>query len=156
MRLRRGLRLSELIDTAMGDVHVDVELENYADRVLAQHGHLDPERIRSERVSILVDSGATLTVLPQDLVDQLGLATGDDRVIVTYADERTEERPVAGVLTVRVGDRHMETDCVVGPPKSEPLLGQIVLERLDLMVDCADGTLVPKPESPYWPALKLK
>lgn len=56
------------------------------------------------------------------------------------------------------GDVHveMETECVVGPPGSEPLLGQIVLERLDLLVDCAQEKLVPRPESPYLPLLKLK
>ncbi|MBC7106582.1 MAG: hypothetical protein H5T97_11640, partial [Firmicutes bacterium] len=46
--------------------------------------------------------------------------------------------------------------CVVGPPGSEPLLGQIVLERLDLLVDPREGRLVPRPESPYVPSLKLK
>jgi hypothetical protein len=50
----------------------------------------------------------------------------------------------------------METDCVVNPPASEPLLGQIILERLDLLVDCKEGKLVPRPESPYMPMLKLK
>ncbi len=63
---------------------------------------------------------------------------------------------MAGVLTVRVGDRKMETNCIVGPPLSEPLLGQIILERLDLLVDCKEGKLVPRPESPYLPLLKMK
>ena len=140
----------------MGEVYVEVELENYADRVLAEHGHLDPCEVRRERVKLLADSGATALVLPQDLVERLGLKLREEKVIVSYADERREERPVAGVVRVIVGDRATETDCVVGPPLSEPLLGQIILERLDLLVDAKEGRLVPRPESPYLPMLKLK
>lgn len=33
---------------------------------------------------------------------------------------------------------------------------QIVVKRLDFLVDCAQGKLVPQPESPYLPLLKLK
>jgi len=36
------------------------------------------------------------------------------------------------------------------------LLGQIVLERLDLVVDPVKRTLTPRPESPFLPSLKLK
>ena len=81
---------------------------------------------------------------------------GRARSVVTYADERKEERPVAGPLTVRIGNRFMTTDCVVGPPLSQPLLGQIVLEALDLVVDCAKRSVGPRPESPDYPLLNLR
>ncbi len=140
----------------MGDVYVEIALENYDDRLLSERGYLEPNKVRTEKVRVLADSGCTILVLPQDLVERLGLKIKKEKVIVTYADERKEERPVAGTLTVRVGDRSMETDCIVNPPASEPLLGQIILERLDLLVDCKEGKLVPRPESPYLPMLKLK
>jgi hypothetical protein len=50
----------------------------------------------------------------------------------------------------------MDTDCLVGPPRSEPLLGQLILERLDLVLDPAKQTVSPRPESPFLPSLKLK
>jgi len=140
----------------MDDIYVPIIVENYRDRVLSENGYLEPEKIRSEKVRVLADSGSTMLVLPQDLIERLGLIIKKDKVIVTYADERKEERPVAGTLTVRVGDRSMETDCVVNPPTSEPLLGQIIIERLDLLVDCKEGKLIPRPEWPYLPMLKLK
>lgn len=139
----------------MGDVYVDVELENYDDRVLVKCGHLDGDSARRETMRLLTDTGATMLVLPEDLVDALGLERVG-KIVVTYADERKEERPTAGVVTVRVDGRSMETRCVVGPPGSEGLLGQVVLEELDLLVDSARGKLVPRPESPYFPTLKLK
>jgi len=133
------------------DVYVEVELTNYQDQVLVEYGYRDASSIRKERVRLWADAGSTLLALPQDLVERLGLRITDQKVIVTYADERKEEWPVARGVTVEVGDRSMITECLVGPLRSEPLLGQIILERLDLFVNCAEGTLVPRPESPSLP-----
>lgn len=139
----------------MGEVKVELEIENFGDRYLAMRGQFNPDQVRSARVEALADSGSMMLMLPQDVVEALGLIEVR-KAIVTYADERKEERPVAGVVTVRVGDRATSVDCVVGPPNSEPLLGQVILETMDLLVDCAQGRLVPRPESPFLPLIKLK
>jgi hypothetical protein len=44
----------------------------------------------------------------------------------------------------------------MAPAPAILLLGQIVLEEADLLVDCANQRLIPRPESPYLPTLKLK
>jgi clan AA aspartic protease len=139
----------------MGEVVVDVELENPVDRAVFERGYGQVSEIRSSTVEAIVDTGAVMLVLPQNVVERLGVNVLRT-VIVTYADERKEKRPVAGPLTVRIGNRFMTTDCVVGPPLSQPLLGQIVLEALDLVVDCAKRTLGPRPESPDYPLLNLR
>jgi clan AA aspartic protease len=139
----------------MGEVRVSVEFENYDDRAVARRGFLPEDQIRSQRVNVVVDSGAVMLVLPQDLVEVLGLRMLR-KAIVTYADERKEERDIAGVVSVKVAGRTVETNCVVGPPGSEALLGQIVLEEADLLIDCANQRLIVRPESPYLPTLKLK
>jgi len=139
----------------MSDVYVELELENYADRVLAEQGLISETKVRRAKVKVLTDTGATLLVLPEDLVEALGLKRMG-RIIVTYADERKEARDIAGVVTVKVGNRSIETRCVVGTPGSEPSLGHTILEILDLVVDPVEGKLVPRPESPYLPTLKLK
>ncbi|MDI6736079.1 MAG: retropepsin-like aspartic protease [bacterium] len=139
----------------MGEVIIDVELENLGDRYAFKRGFIKAEEIRSLRRQALVDTGAVMVMLPQDLVEELGLEI-TRKVIVTYANEQKEERDVAGGLTLKIGKRSMDTDCIVGPPGSEPLVGQIVLEELDLIVDCNEKTLSPRPESPYLPLLKLK
>jgi len=138
----------------MGEVKVEAELENAVDQELLRLGYIKAEQVRSAKVHMLVDSGAVMLVLPQDLVEVLGLR--EVKAIVTYADERKEERPIAGVVTVRIENRTTSLNCIVGPPNSEPLLGQVVLETLDLLVDCTQQKLVPRPESPFLPSLKLK
>ena len=139
----------------MGEIVVDVELENTLDRGLFERGQGPVSGIRSSSVEAIVDTGAVMLVLPQNVVERLGVNVLRTAV-VTYADERKEERPVAGPLTVRIGNRFMTTDCIVGPPLSQPLLGQIVLEALDLVADCAKRTLGPRPESPDYPLLNLR
>ncbi|HYX27228.1 MAG TPA: aspartyl protease family protein [Pyrinomonadaceae bacterium] len=139
----------------MGEVKVKVELENAVDRELVLRGQLSEPDVRKITTRLLVDSGAIRLVLPQDQVEALGLRQ-ISKIVVRYADERKEERPVAGVVTVKVGDRLTDVDCIVGPPNSEPLLGQEILEVLDLLVDCPNQQLIPRPESPLLPELKVK
>ncbi len=139
----------------MGEIAVNVELENTGDRALFERGYGQESDIRRTSIEAIVDTGAVMPVLPRNVVERLGVRTRRT-AIVTYADERREERPVAGPLTIHVCNRFMSTDCVVGPPLGQALIGQIVLEALDLIADCTKRTLTPRPESPDYPQLKLK
>jgi clan AA aspartic protease len=138
----------------MGEVRAQVILENQRDAVLAEAGHSKraPRRIE---VDALVDTGAVMTLLPEDVVEQLGLQL-DGKITVSLANEEKIALPRARFLSLTIGDRQMDTDCLVGPPQCEPLVGQLVLERLDLIVDPGKQTLSPRPESPFRPSLKLK
>ena len=139
----------------MGEIRARLVLENQRDRVLADAGHLDSARIRRVEIDALVDTGAVMTLLPQDVVEALGLPL-DGTITVTLANEDTIELPRARLLSLALGDRQMDTDCLVGPPRCEPLLGQLVLERLDLILDPVKRVVSPRPESPFRPSLKLK
>jgi clan AA aspartic protease len=106
-------------------------------------------------VDCLVDTGAVMLMLPKDVVDKLNLAiTG--KAVVTLANEKRDEMDVAGPVSILIGDRKTHCDCLVGPILGEPLVGQLVLESLDLIVDSQRRSLVPRPESPAYPSYKLK
>ena len=137
----------------MGEIRSNVTLENTVDRGVVDRGHGQETDIRRTTVDGMMDTGAVSLVLPQNIVESLGLEQ-QGTAFVTYADERREERPLAGPVTVQIGNRVMVTDCVVGPPRSEPLIGQVVLDMLDLITDCANRTLAPR--YPDYPVLKLK
>ena len=139
----------------MGEIVASMKLENTEDRGVVRRGLSDESTIRRATVDGVVDTGAVMLMLPEDVVSRLGLETQSE-VLVTYANEYREIRSVAGPVTVRIGDRGMIAECVVGPPSSEPLIGQIVLEALDLVADCRNQTLGPRPESPDRPLLKMK
>jgi len=75
-------------------------------------------------------------VIPEEVATELGLRYEGTRTVV-YADERREERPVTNV-TITIGDLGTWTEAIVGPTGSEVLIGQVVLEILDLIFPIAE------------------
>ena len=63
----------------MGEVKVEVFLENPIDRELVLRGLLREDQARSFTVRILADTGAVMLVLPQDEVEALGLRSPQGR-----------------------------------------------------------------------------
>ncbi len=139
----------------MGEIKIKIELENFVDRYSYLKNKISEDKIRSYQMDAIVDTGAVMLALPQNVVEKLGLEVLRI-VVVTYADERKEERPIAGIVTTKIGDRFMNTDCIIGPPLSEALISQIILEKLDLIPDCQKQRLTPRPESPIYPSLNMK
>ena len=135
----------------MGEVKVFVELENLNDL----DNKLSKDQIRRYGVEALVDTGAAMLILPQDVVELLGIPLRRT-AIVTYANEFKEERSIAGPVFVTIKGRTMIAECIVGPPASEALVGQIILETMDFIVDCPRQSLTTRPESPIYPLLKVK
>ena len=139
----------------MGAVKVEVRLENFIDRVNAQEGLLPASQVRALPIQGLVDTGSVMNLFPRDVVEYLGVPIGDS-VIVTLADERREEMPMAEGIHLTTAGRSVTLPCLVGPPQCEALLGQVLLEVLDLVVDCPGRRLLPNPASPIYPSLSLK
>jgi clan AA aspartic protease len=139
----------------MGEARITVKLENDGDLVRFKEGRIEAGAIRRAEIDAMVDTGAVMILLPQDVVEALGLEK-IDRAIVTLANDEKIELDIAGTISLTACNRKMKTDCLVGPPLCEPLIGQLVLERLDLIIDPLKRTITPRPESPYLPSLKLK
>jgi clan AA aspartic protease len=139
----------------MGEIRSKVELENERDRGAFESGHLEEHKIRSVEIEGVVDTGARTLALPQDVADQLGLPVQRE-ITVGYADDRRETRPVVGPINITVEGRTTVMDAIALPEGSEPLIGQIILERLDLVADCAGEHLTVSPDSPDLPFLPLR
>jgi len=127
----------------MGRFKVEVELANNDDMARVRSGDLDPAKVRRVKIQGVVDSGATRLVLPAAVSKQLGL-TATAKVKVRYADGRTAKRDqVEGVYLELLG-RHSVFNAVVEAKRETALIGAIVLEDLDLLVDCTNQRLVPR------------
>jgi hypothetical protein len=75
-------------------------------------------------------------VLPQAVVKRLGLRLGD-KINVRYADgRRAQPRESEGAYLELLG-RHDTFKALVEPKRDTALIGAIVLEALDLLVDCS-------------------
>lgn len=93
-----------------------------------------------------VDTGATLLVLPQSIADQLKL-TPIRRQRVKYANEETADRDVVGVVELEVCGRKGWFEAVVEPKKTYALMGAVVMETLDLIVEPRAMQVYPNPRS---------
>lgn len=97
-------------------------------------------------VTAKVDSGATMLVLPGEVAQAFNLPV-IRKQNVKYADERVEERDIVGVIEVEVCGRKGWFEAVVEPLKKYALLGAVVMESLDLIVEPRSLGIYPNPRS---------
>ena len=111
------------------------------------------ENIRTYEADALVDTGAVRTVIPVHIQEKLGLSLRGHRV-AEYADGRKESVGVTEPLIIDIEGRDtLEEALVLG---DEVLIGQTVLEKLDLLADCGRGKVIPNPAHPDQPVTKVK
>ena len=127
----------------VGRFTTQFEVANNDDVTNARRGILDPSKVRRQVLSGVVDSGATRLVLPAKTVKQLGLPV-ERKVKVRYADDRTADRDAAENVYVQLLGRHGVFTAIVEPRRRTALIGAIVLEDLDFIVDCTSQRLVPR------------
>jgi aspartyl protease family protein len=97
----------------------------------------------TEKVDLLVDSGAIYSVVPQPVLERLGikpLATEEYRL----ADGSKITRKKGGAL-FRYGGRVGVADVIFGEPGDSQLLGALTLEALGLSLDPVRRELKPLP-----------
>jgi len=151
--IARLLKDSQEGNKLIGEVRVKVKLTNAVDEALVRRGLLTADKIRSYEANALVDTGAVRSFLPREVVQRLGLGTvGRSRA--TYANDLSEDVDITEVVGIElVGRRTTEEALVLG---SEVLIGQTVLESLDLQVDCTNHRVVGNPAHPDQTVIKIK
>ncbi|RUR73293.1 retroviral-like aspartic protease family protein [Chlorogloeopsis fritschii PCC 9212] len=138
----RAYKLNATNDS-MGEVRVKVKLTNAIDEALVSRGILNPNMLRVCETEALVDTGAVRTVLPMSIVQQLGLRIRGQQV-AQYANGMEESVGLTEPVIIELEGRETtEAVLVIG---DTVLIGQTVLETLDLLVDYRNQRLVPNPE----------
>lgn len=100
-------------------------------------------RERSVTTDLLVDTGATYSMLPAEIVTRLGTTIQEEVPAVLASGERVVYG--VGEVRVRFGERERTTVFLAGPPGSYPLLGAVTLEEFGLAADPVNRQLVPAP-----------
>src|SRR5947209_9668248 len=136
----------------MGEVRVRIKLTNAIDEALVRRGQLARDAMRSYEADALIDTGAVSSVLPVHVVQQLGLLIRGQRV-AEYADGRQEVDVTEPVVFEIDGRDTLEETFELG---DEVLIGQTVLEKMDLMVDCVNQRVMRNPAHPDQPVSKIK
>ena len=97
---------------------------------------------RAARVRVLVDTGATHSVLPSDLADRLGVVQSPRRIRAELADGSHRAMCVGTVLVKLLGREAGDT-ALIARRDAEPVLGVEALESLGLTVDPRSRKLKP-------------
>lgn len=105
---------------------------------------LDGER--SVEMEALVDTGASYTLVPASLVEELGVEP-IGTVRLALADGRRVVYDV-GEAVATIDGRTITTLVAFGEDGARPLLGAYTLEGLRLAVDPSEGRLVPGTDYP--------
>ena len=129
----------------MGEVRVKVKLTNAFDEAMARRGKISKDEIRQYEADALVDTGAVSSVVPANVMKQLGVLSVGSRV-AEYADGRKDTVDLTEPVTFDiVGRTTTENAKVLG---DEVIIGQTVLEVIDMFVDCVNRRLIPNPAHP--------
>jgi len=112
----------------MGTFSVELEVGN-------------PSREEFVAVEAMVDTGAIYTMLPEDLLDKLGVPRLETDVF-ELADDSLVEYPV-GDAVVRLQNRVRTVPVVFSSPGNTPLLGATTLEIFRLAADPVNQLLIP-------------
>jgi clan AA aspartic protease len=140
-------------ENVMGEVRVKVRLTNGGDEVLVRRGLLTADKVRAYEADALVDTGAVKSIVPVQVVQQLGLAIVG-RTRARYANDSGEDVDITEMVGIEInGRRTTEETLVLG---SGVIIGQTVLESLDLLVDCVAHRVVPNPEHPDQPVINIR
>jgi clan AA aspartic protease len=98
------------------------------------------DRERSVTAEFLVDTGATYSLLPREIVDRLGLTTPEELSAVLASGERVVYG--VGEVRVRLDGRERTAVSLAGPPGCRPLLDAFTLEVFALAADPVNQRLI--------------
>lgn len=133
---------------SLGMVYADISNTNGDDLALVRQGHLADDRVRRMTVSALVDSGAYMLGINDDIQAQLGLIAIRSAP-ARLANGSVGELEVVGPLEVRFENRVANVDAIVLPGSAKVLLGAIPMEYMDVLIDPRQQRLIVNPAHPY-------
>ena len=136
-------------------VYADVELINGLDEGNAKQHLISDDEVRRMQVNILVDTGSYMLAINEHLQEYLQLPVVDSKRAQT-ADNRVISCDVVAPLVLLFQNRRFTGSAMVLPGDSEPLLGAIPLEEMDVLIHPLRQELIVNPEHPMYAQLKLK
>jgi clan AA aspartic protease len=139
----------------MGLIYAEIELINADDLSLVRNNYLDVEDVKRIRIDMLVDTGAYNLCINEEIQAQLQLSFVEKRSAFT-ADNRLIEMDVVGPVFVKFKNRTTSCLAMVLPGNSEPLLGAIPLEDMDVLIHPLRQELIVNPDHPYMSVMTLK
>ncbi|HLO54383.1 MAG TPA: clan AA aspartic protease [Saprospiraceae bacterium] len=139
----------------MGLVHAEIEIINGGDLEMVRRNLLDQDEVKRMTVTMLVDTGAYNLCINEEIQEQLQLPVVEKRKGM-LADGSIREYDVVDNVQLRFKNRATTCRAMVFPGSSEPLLGAIPLEDMDVIIHPQRQELIVNPDHPYFAQMPLK
>lgn len=139
----------------MGLVYADVRLTNALDLLEAKKHVIGKEEVRSMPVNIMVDTGSLMLAINENIQEYLNLPVWEQKGAI-LADGSRVICDVVGPVEVTFANRVARCYAYVLPGDSEPLLGAIPLEEMDVIVHPLRNELIVNPKHPEGAILSLR
>lgn len=128
----------------MGKTVEKVIVKNFGDILMESKGLIKKDEIRIVEVEGVVDTGAAFLCLPPEEIEKLGLMYSHTREVTT-ANGKVKRRIFNGAVIIIQG-REIEMQVRENDATTPPLIGYLVLENMDLVVDTKLQRIIPNPE----------
>ena len=116
---------------------------NDEDLIRAEYGRIAPKQVRRMLIKGAVDPRVCHLVLSESVVKRFGLRTVGKVKVLKRGRRTAKWDQVQGVRLELLG-RQGTYSAAVDPKRRAALIGFLVLEDLDLLVDCKHRRLVPR------------
>lgn len=141
--------------SSMGYVFAEILLINGEDLLAWKRKKIDEQIVKKAKVTMLVDSGAAMLAINENICAQLGLEPLEQRP-AQMADGSVVMLDVVGPIELRFANRRSNVDAIVLLGNAQPLLGVIPMEDMDVLIDPKEQKLIVNPEHPIKPLVMLK
>lgn len=138
----------------MGLVYAELELINAWQLEAAKQNMIDQDDVKRIWVTALVDSGAAMFAISEELQEILQFPVVEKRPGV-LANGKVVDCDVVNNVEIRFKNRRCTVQALVLPGCSEPLLGAIPMEDMDVLIDPKRQELIVHPEHPLSPLMRI-
>ena len=139
----------------MGLITAKLELLNSGDYYNFQDGKLSEPDIRKVNVDALVDTGAYMFCINDQIKNQLGLKVLSIET-AEMANGEINSFEVVGPVMIKFKNRQTICRAFVMPGDSQVLLGSIPMEDMDVIINPKSQTMEVNPLHPYLAQKSLK
>lgn len=139
----------------MGLVYAEIELINGGDLEMVRRKLMDKDEVKRMKVNALVDTGAIMLCINENIQEQLQLPVVEKRK-AQMADGTIVEFEVVAPVELHFKNRRTSCQARVLPGNSEVLRGAIPLEDMDVLIHPQRQELIVNPDHPYFAQMKIK
>jgi clan AA aspartic protease len=139
----------------MGLIYAEIELINGGDLELARRKFIGEDEVKRMSITALVDTGSYMLAINENIQAQLQLPVVEKRK-AQMANGHILDCDVVAPVEIRFKNRRCSCSAMVLPGDSEPLLGAIPLEDMDVLIHPLRQELIVNPDHPYFAQMKMK